>query len=61
MGGGSKPNATEKVFTLISDPLDEDRLLTLLHSTRMIRDSIRMCTNEEYIGTRNSLLFGGIL
>ena len=43
-GRGPKPNATEKTLTLISDPLDEDRLLTLLNS--MIRDSIRMCTND---------------
>ena len=62
MGRGSKPNVTRKNVTLISEPLDEDRLLTLLHS--MIRDSIRMCTNDEYIGTSNLLLFfwgGGII
>ena len=62
MGRVSKPNVTEKTLTLMSDPLDEDRLLTLLYS--MIRDSIRMCTNDEYIGTNNILLFffgGGIL
>ena len=49
MGRGSKPNVTEKTLTLICDPLDEDRLLTLLHS--VIRDSIRMCTNDEFIGS----------
>ena len=51
---GSKPNVAEKTFTLITDPLDEDRLLTLLHS--VIEDSIRMCTSDEYIGTGNPLL-----
>ena len=56
-GGGSTPNVTEKTLTLISEPLDEDKLLTLLHS--MIRDSIRMCSNDEYIGTSNPLLFRG--
>ena len=62
-GRGSKPNVTEKTLTLISEPLDEDRLRTLLLS--MIRDSIRMCTNDEYIGSINLLLlfflffFGG--
>ena len=54
---GSKPNVTEKTLTLISEPRDEDRLLTLLHS--MNRDSMRMCTNDEYIGTSNPLLFWG--
>ena len=41
----------------ISDPLDEDRLhvLKLLHS--VIRNSIRMCTNDEYIGKSNPLHF----
>ena len=58
MGRGSKPNVTEKMLTSISDPQDEDRLLTSLHS--MIRDSIRMCTNDEYICTSNILPFGGI-
>ena len=53
-GGGSKPNVTEKKLTLISEPLDEDRLLTLLHS--MIRDGIRMCTNDEYIDTSDLFL-----
>ena len=47
----------EKTLTLISEPLDEDRLLTLLHS--MIRDIIRMCKNNEYIGISNPLLSGG--
>ena len=56
-GRGSKPNVTEKTLTLISEPLDEDRLLTMLHS--MIRDSIMMCINDEYIGTSNPLFFGG--
>ena len=28
-GRGSKPNVTEKTLTLISEPLYEDRLLTL--------------------------------
>ena len=59
MGRGLNPSDTEKTFTLISGPLDEDILLTLLHS--MIRDRIRMCTNDEYIGTSNPLLFWGIL
>ena len=53
MGQGSKPNVVEKTLTLISDPLDEDRLLTLLHS--MIRDSIRICTDDQ------SIAFGGII
>ena len=57
--GGSKPNVAEKTLALNSEPLDEDILLTLLHS--MIRDSIRMCTNDEYIGTSNPLLFDRIL
>ena len=57
MGRGSKPNVTKKTLTLISEPLDEDILLTVLHS--MIRDSIMMCTNDEYIGTSNPLLFWG--
>ena len=61
MGRGLKFNVTctEKTVTLISDPLDEDRLhvLKLLHS--VIRNSIRMCTNDEYIGKSNPLLFGG--
>ena len=35
--------------------MDEGRLLTLLHG--MIRDSIRMCPNDNYIGTSNLLLF----
>ena len=48
-----------KTLTLISDPLDEDRLLKLLYS--MIRDSIRMYTNAEYICTSNLLLFGGMV
>ena len=52
-GRGSKINVTEKALTLISDPLDEDRLQTLLHSA--IRDSIGMCTNNEYIGRSNRL------
>ena len=56
-GRGSKPNVTEKTLTLISEPLDKDRLLTFLLS--MIRDSIRMCTNNVYIGTSNSLPFWG--
>ena len=56
-GRGSKPNVTEKTLTLISEHLDEDRLLALLHS--MIRDSIWMCTNDKYIGESNLLLFGG--
>ena len=58
-GRGSKPSVPEKRLTLISDPLDEDRLLILLHS--VIRDSIRMwmCTNAEYISTSNPLLFFG--
>ena len=42
---GSKPSVTEKTLTLISEPRDEDRPLTLLHS--MNRDSMRMCTNDE--------------
>ena len=52
---------TEKTLTLINDPLDDDRLhvLKLLHS--VIRNSIRMCTSDEYIGKSNPLLFGGIL
>ena len=50
-------NVTEKTLTLIRELLDEDKLLTLLHS--MIRDSIRMCTNDEYICTSNPLLFRG--
>ena len=52
-----KANIAEKMLTLISDPLDEDRLLTLLHS--VIRDSIRMYTSDEYTGTSNPLLLGG--
>ena len=59
-GRGLKLNVTctEKTLTVISDPLDEDRLyvLTLLHS--VIRNSIRTCTNDEYIGKSNPLLFG---
>ena len=57
LGGG--PDSSK---TPTTDPLDEDRLLTLL--LNMIRDSIRMCTNNEYIGTSNPLPFfwgGGIL
>ena len=50
-GRGSKPNVTEKTWTLISDPLDEDRLLTLLYS--MIRDSVRFTKN--YSETLNGL------
>ena len=60
MGRGLKLNVTctEKMLTLISDPLDENRLhvLKLLH--RVIRNSIRMCTNDEYIGKSNPLLLG---
>ena len=56
-GRGSKQNVTEKTLTLISEPLDEDRQLALLHS--MIRDSIMMCTNDKYIGTSNLKFFGG--
>ena len=41
-----------RMITLIIDPLDEDRLLKLLHS--MIRDSIRMCTHGEYICILNT-------
>ena len=63
MGRGLKLNVicTEKTLTLIGDPLDEDRLhvLKLLHS--VIRNSIRMFTNNEYIGKSNTLHFGGIL
>ena len=58
-GRGSNPNVTEKTLSLISDPLDEARLIILLHI--IIRDSIRMRTNDGYIGTSNTLLFGGIL
>ena len=58
-GRGSKPNVTEKTLKLISDPLDEEILLTLLHS--MIRDNISMSTTDEYIGKSKSLLLGGIL
>ena len=61
MGRGLKLNVTctEKTLTLISDPLDEGRLqvLNLLHSA--IRNSIRMCTNDEYIGKSNPLVFWG--
>ena len=56
-GRGTKPNVTEKTLTLISEPLVENRQLTFLHS--MIRDSIRMCANDEYIG--NPLRVLGIL
>ena len=56
-GRGSKPSVTEKTLTLISDPLDEDRLLISLVS--VIRDSIRMCTNDEYNSTNKLLLFWG--
>ena len=35
--------------------MDEERLLTLLHS--MIRGSIRMSTNVGYIGKSKPLLF----
>ena len=46
----------EKTLRLISDPLDEDRLhvLKLLHS--LIRNSKRMCTNDEYISQSKPLL-----
>ena len=43
-GQGPKQSVTEKTLQLISDPLDEGRLLIPLHS--VIRDSIRMCTNR---------------
>ena len=52
---GLNQTLQRKTLTLISVPLDEDRLLALLHS--MIRDSIRMCTNDEYIGTGNLFQF----
>ena len=50
---------TEKTLTFVSDPLDEDRphVVKLLYS--VVRNSIRMCTNDEYIGKSNPLLLGG--
>ena len=57
-GRRSEPNVREKTLTLISDPLDKDRLLTRLHS--VTGDGIRMCTNDECIGTSNPLPFLGI-
>ena len=56
-GQGSKSNITEKILTLISDPFDEGRLLTLLNSK--IRDTIRMGKNNNYIGRTIHCLFRG--
>ena len=58
-GRGLKLNVicTEKTLILISDPMNGGRLNVLKLLDSVTRNSIRMCTNDEYISKSNTLLF----